>query len=65
MDEDLHCSIAYELSIDLECTRKPSQEDRGSFGGKSVLGLEGYRRDLPGAQNEVESIALILNTIPQ
>ena len=26
--------------------------------------LEGYRGDLPGAQNEVESIALILNTIP-
>ena len=26
--------------------------------------LEGYRGDLPGAQKEVESIALILNTIP-
>ena len=49
----------------IKCTRKPSQEDRGSFGRKSVLGLEGYRRDLPGAQKEVESIALILNTIPQ
>ena len=26
--------------------------------------LEGYRGDLPGGQKEVESIALILNTIP-
>ena len=26
--------------------------------------LEGYWGDLPGAQKEVESIALILNTIP-
>ena len=37
MDQDSHCCIT-ELSIDLKCTRKPSREERGPFGRKSVLG---------------------------
>ena len=37
----------------------------GPFGRKSVLGrVGGILGNLPGAQKEVESIALMLNTIP-
>ena len=33
-------------------------------GNPSLEELKGYRGDLPGSQKEVESIALIVNTIP-
>ena len=54
---------SYQLILSVPESR---QKKTGALlvGNPSLEELEGYRGDLSGAQKEVESIALIVNTIP-